>query len=100
MQVCISLRSQRLAHDEQEEVRAELRATLTEGGVTEGHAEKMAQALGEATGKGQRVSDQADDDLPGENLAPWSLCRSKSRVSSPDSSQFNKLRMRLTRSKD
>ena len=73
MQVCISQWTQRLTHDEQEEVRPELRPTLTEGGVAESHSEKVAQALGEATGKGQRVGDEADHDLPGENLAPWPL---------------------------
>ena len=67
--------SQRLTHDEQEEVRAELLAALAEGGVAESHAEKVAQALGEATGKRQRMRDQTHDDLPGENLAARALMR-------------------------
>jgi hypothetical protein len=54
-------------------VLAKLLAALAEGGVTESHAEKMAQTLGEATGKRQRVRDEANDDLPSENLAAGTL---------------------------
>lgn len=39
---------------------------LAEGGITESHAEEMAKALGEATGKRQHMSDESHDDLPGD----------------------------------
>jgi hypothetical protein len=70
MQLFLGQWSQRLAHDEQEEVFAELLAALAEGGVTESHAEKMAQALGGVTGKRQRVGDQSDNELPAERDEP------------------------------
>lgn len=48
------------------EIRAKVLAALAEGGITERHAEEMAQALGEATGKRQCMSDESHDDLPGD----------------------------------
>ena len=75
MQRRIGQRAQRLVHDGLEGVRTHARAALAQGGVGERHAEVLAHALGEATGKRQRVSDEPDDDLPGLHLAPRALMR-------------------------
>ena len=48
-------------------------AALTEGGITEAHAEELPDARGKAAMKMDLMSDEPDEDLPVENLLPRPL---------------------------